>query len=301
MSDEQLPDESSMSKRERQKARRQQKLEAERSAARSEKAKKSVATFAVIALVVGALGVWGYSAFTDRQERQQAIEEARANLGELGCTEVEEPQVLPSQHLSGTELASNPPDALYPDRPASSGRHIGSVAQTGVFDKVIDERLLLHNLEHGYVTIYVHSDVDEETWQEVAEFAEGEISGNTEKIIVSRWDDDLPNDGNIAFAAWGARQVCEEWDRGVALAFLSEYHYLEGSAPERTVQPHRSEGLDPDEEEGDVLFPPLGQPADELDEDVMEEPDDSAEEDQEGAGGETDPEVEDDSADVEDE
>jgi hypothetical protein len=286
VSDEQLPGEDQMSKRERQKARRQQRLEAERAAAQSSKAKKGIATFVVAALVLGLLGYWGFSAFTERRDRNQRIEEANARLGELGCTEVENPQVLPSAHLSGAELASNAPDDLYPDRPTTSGRHLGDVAISGAFDKVVDERLLIHNLEHGYVNIFVHEDVPAEEWQEVSDFAGGLIGGTTEKIIASRWKADMPDGAQFAFTAWGARQLCEQWDQGVAESFIDQYHYLEGTAPERTVQPHRgtgSGGIDPDEEEGDLLFPPLGEPADpDLDEDVMEEPEGNTEEGEEG-------------------
>jgi hypothetical protein len=282
-----VSDDQNLSKRERQKQRRQQRLEMEAAAARKDRTKRTVATFAVVALVVGALGVWGVGAWQDRAERRQAIEEARANLEALGCTQVEEQPVLPSQHLSGNELASNPPETLYPDRPTTSGRHLGGVATSGAFDKVVDERLLVHNLEHGYVSIYVSQDVPDEEWQQVADFVTGEIDGGTEKIIASRWKAEMPNDASFSFNAWGARQVCEQWDRGVALAFLSEWHYLEGNAPERTIQPHRGGnrggGQDPDEVEGDLLFPPLGEPpAEEGVEDVMTEPEGNVEEGEDG-------------------
>jgi hypothetical protein len=286
VADEQLPDGSGMSKRERQKARRQQKLEQQAKAQKSEKAKKSVATLAVVALVVGALGVWGFSAYSERQERQERIAAAQERFADLGCTPIEEQDILPSQHLSGTELASNPPEVLYPDRPSTSGRHLGGVVMSGAFDKVIDERLLIHNLEHGYVHIYVDEDVDEGGWNEVADFVEGQVGGNTQKIIASRWKADLPDGANYAFTAWGARQLCEQWDQGIAEAFLADWHYLEGNAPERTIQPHlggnRGGGQDPDEAEGDLLFPPLGEPADAEVDDAMEEPADNVEEGEDG-------------------
>jgi hypothetical protein len=286
VSDELQPGEEQMSKRERQKARRQQKLEAERAAAKSQKAKKGLATTLVAALVLGALGIWGFTTWSERQQRNERIEMARANLDQLGCTEVEEQPVMPSSHLSGAELASNPPDAIYPDRPTTSGRHIGGVAMSGAFDKVVDERLLVHNLEHGYINIFVHQDVDDEGWQEVADFVDDQLSSMTEKVIATRWKADMPGEAQFALTAWGARQLCEQWDRGIAEAFIDEYHYLEGTAPERTIQPHlggnRGGGTDPDENEGDLLFPPLGEPADGDVEDVMEEPEENVEEGEDG-------------------
>lgn len=278
-----MADEQSMSKRERQKARRQERLEAERAAAKSQRAKKSVATFAVVAVVVGLLGAWGFSAYSDWQERRDAIELARASYEELGCTEIEEQPIGSSDHLGGNELAANPPETLYPDRPTTSGRHLPSVAQSGFYDKVVDERLLVHNLEHGYVNMFFDESVQGDELAEIQDFVEEQLGGTGEKIVASRWKADLPGDGRVAFAAWGARQVCEQWDRGIALGFLQEWHYLEGNAPERTVQPHRggtSGGADPNETEGDLLFPPLGD--DPVGGDVMEEPEGNVEEGEDG-------------------
>jgi hypothetical protein len=261
VSDAQQPD--AMSKRERQKARRQERLAAEAQAARSQKTKKGLVTGLVLALVVGALGFAGFSAFTDRADRNERIAAAQARLGDLGCTEVEEIPPGPSQHLAGNELVANPPDVLYADRPTTSGRHLGDFVQSGFFDKVIDERLLVHNLEHGYVTIFFDEEAPQADVDDIRDFVDGLVGGNTQKIIASRWKAELPNDGNFAFTAWGARQVCQQWDRGIAEAFLDSYHYLEGTAPERTRQPHlggAGGGADPDETEGDLLFPPLGEP-----------------------------------------
>jgi hypothetical protein len=219
------------------------------------------------------------------QDRANRIAEARENLGALGCTEVEEIPVADSPHLDGAQLAGNPPEAIYPDRPTTSGPHLANVAQSGFYDKVVDERLLVHNLEHGYVHIYFDEDAPEEDVAEIEEFVEGLISGNTQKVIASRWKADLPGDANYALTAWGARQTCEQWDQGVAEAFIAEHHYLEGTAPERTIQPHlggTGSGIDPDEEDGDLLFPPLGE-GDEVDvEDAMEEPEGVTEEGEEG-------------------
>jgi hypothetical protein len=293
VSDEQQPLDG-LSKRERQKARRQQKIEAERAAARSERTKKTLATGLVAVVVLGALGVWGVSAWTDRQARQERIELARANLDQLGCTEVEEQAILPSPHLGGNDLATSPPDVIYPDRPTTSGPHLSNVAQSGAFDKVVDERLLVHNLEHGYINIFVHEDVPDEEWQEVAGFVDEQISGLTEKVIATRWKADMPGEARFVLTAWGARQACEQWDRGIAEAFIDEWHYLEGNAPERTLQPHlggtRGGGIDPNEEDGDLLFPPLGDPADaELGDDVMEEPEGNVEEGEDGPREDAEP------------
>lgn len=287
MSDEQLPDEANLSKRERQKLRRQQRLAAEQQAAKQARTRRTIATGLVVALVVGAIGLFGANWWMERQEEQQLIADAQARLAELGCTEVEEQTPVPSPHL-GQNLPASPPDAVYPDRPATSGPHIGNVVRSGFYDKVVDERLLVHNLEHGYVTIYVAEDADPEDVADIEAFVAEQIDSGTEKVIAARWLGELPDGARYAFTAWGARQVCEQWDRGIVLAFLRDYHYLEGTSPEKSVQPHLDNGIDPDAEEGDLLLPPLGEPSDVSTEDAMEEPE-GVEEQTEVGGDPTEP------------
>jgi hypothetical protein len=273
VADEQLPDEANLSKRERQKLRRQQRLAAEQQAAKQARTRRTIATGLVVALALGALGLFGANWWMERQEQQQLIADAQSRLAELGCTEVQEQPTVPSPHL-GQELPSSPPDVIYPDRPATSGPHIGQVVRSGFYDKAVDERLLVHNMEHGYVSIYYAADADAEDIADIEAFVEEQIDDGTEKVIGARWQGDLPDGASHAIVAWGARQLCEQWDRGIALAFLGDYHYLEGDAPEKSLRPHLADSgaIDPDAEEGDLLLPPLGEPSDVSTEDVMEEP-----------------------------
>ena len=166
---------------------------------------------------------------------------------------------LGAGHFAGMEqMAEAPPDVVYPDRPTTSGIHMNNVAISGVYDKVVDERLLVHNLEHGYVNIFYDQDAPEDQVAQLKAFAREQIdAGRHEKIVVSAWKAELEDDANFAMVAWGVRQQCRDFDEGVVLNFLREHHYLAGEAPERDVRPHLDEGIDPDAEEGDVLFPPL--------------------------------------------
>ena len=284
------PDEPQLSKRQRQKQRRQEKVQAQQQAAQAARRKRTLATVAIVVLLVGAAGAFGYGWASDRLEERRLIAAAEERHGELGCTPIEEEPIAPSPHLQSEEdLRNNPPEVLYDVRPATSGPHLGGVAQTGVYDKVIDERLLLHNLEHGYVNIFYLPDAPAEQVDALKDFAREQIdSRRHEKIIVSQWKAELDGDAHFALTAWGARQLCRDFDEGVALAFLREYHYLAGSAPERELRPHLDEGTDPDATDGDVLFPPLAEAA--APEDTMDDPaddaDDPAEDADDGAADE---------------
>jgi hypothetical protein len=271
-----VTDEQNLSKRERQKLRKQQKREHQQAAAAKARRNRMLATVAIIALVLTGVGALGAGWWGARQDRAQQIAEAQEQLAELGCTEITEMPNLGAGHFSGDmgELAQAPPDLVYPDRPTTSGRHMGAVALTGVYDKVVDERLLVHNLEHGYVNIFYTEDAPDDQVAELTAAAEEWIEGRYQKVIVSRWKADMPGDARFAFTAWDARQLCRDFHTGVALNFLEEWHHLSGHAPERTAAPHTSPDqsgvIDPDGVDGDLLFPPLGEDA--PGEDAMDDP-----------------------------
>lgn len=261
MSDEFANDEN-LSKRERQKARRERRLQQEAELAKTAR-RRRMATLAVIAVI--ALGVVGF--FIQRQvaERTAAAqrrEDVVARLDELGCTPIEEVADAGAGHITATQLAANPPDVLYDDRPATSGQHLGSVVRSGVFDEALDERVTTHNLEHGYVVFWHAPDADPAEVSELKEFAQAQIDDGQEKIVVAEYPtpDVLGDDTNFSTVAWNFRQNCAEFDPDVALTFMEEHYGLAGRAPEKTIAPHTGDGqgvIDPTAEEGPLLFPPL--------------------------------------------
>jgi hypothetical protein len=258
-----------LSKRERQKQRRGAKLAQER--ARLARARRN-RLFAIAGVAVVALGAVGFvvnNQLSARQERAATIAAAESRLDDLGCTAIEEQADLGGGHLTDPgALAAAHPDVIYPDRPATSGSHLGSVVATGVYDKVIDERVIVHNLEHGYVTFWYDPDGDPEAIQALKGFGQEQIDGDYPKTIVAAHDA-LPDDASFAAVAWNFRQLCGEFDTDVATAFLAQ-HYNGEAAPERFLSPHLSSDsgvLDPDAQDGPLLFPPLGDdPADDLEE-----------------------------------
>lgn len=269
---------SEMSKRERQKKRREARLQQERAAeARSQRTR--IAIFVLLGLVFVGLVVAAVA--RNRAERAEQIalaERVQERLDELGCTPAEEQENRGQGHLDGAALAQQPPETLYPSRPATSGEHYSSWLITGVYDEVMDERALVHNLEHGYVVAYYDSDAPDEQVEELKSFAREQIDGNYPKIIVSPWDGDLPESHNFAFTAWNVRQMCEELDTETLSVFLADHHSGAGDAPEKTLPPHMddSAGVDPGDEP--FLLPPLGDdaPADAPEQSPEEEATDGA-------------------------
>lgn len=247
------------SKRERQKQRRNVKLEQQR--AQEAKARRNrLLVFALLGLIfVGLIGASVANKMADNRAKEEQRVAVAAKLDDLGCTPDERQEDLGGGHLDGGALAQSPPDTLYPDRPASSGQHVGSVFMTGVYDQTIEERVLLHNLEHGYVNVFYTADAPEEQVTALKEYAQEQIDGPFKKIIVSQWDGEMSDpEANFAFTAWLFRQTCEEFDPDVFAQFLADHHSGAGEAPEKTVGAslNAESGIDPGDEP--FLLPPLG-------------------------------------------
>lgn len=259
MSDSLPPDEAGVSKRERQKARRRQKLAVQAQEARKARRRRLVAFAALAVLLLGLIGAAGANYLNERAEEQAAREEAARSLAEFGCTEIIQLPNNGAGHFSPDQLTQSPPEVVYPDRPATSGIHINRWAMTGVYDKAIDERLLVHNLEHGYVVAWYSADAPAEDVEALKAYAGEQIDDDFEKLVVAEYPGELP-EGNFALVSWDFRQTCEQFSDSIAFNFLDLHHGLDSTGPENTLAPHLDATggtIDPNEVDGDLLFPPL--------------------------------------------
>jgi len=258
-----VSDSTAETKRARQKQRRDHRLEEQRRELARARRNRLIVMLALGALAVAGLGYVVNDQIQQSRAEDRDREEVAARLEELGCTEIAEQPDLGGGHLQldQASLAAADPALLYGDRPASSGQHMPQVALSGIYDKEIDERLLIHNLEHGYVNFYYGPDADPAQVDALKAFAQERIDGENPKIIVSRYATPMPEGANFGAVGWGARQLCAQFDEQVATVFLDD-RYEHPTAPERNVPPHADAGqggvLDPAEAEGDLLFPPLG-------------------------------------------
>lgn len=250
-----------LSKRERQKQRREAKLAEQRRQQAKARRNRFIALAAVAIVALAALGAVIAGRVAERRAADEQAAAVTARLEELGCTEVTEQPDLGQGHIGGdpASLAAAPPEALYPDRPATSGQHFQSWVTTGVYDQPIDERILVHNLEHGYVNLYYGQDADPGQVEQLRTFAQEQIDGDFPKIVVAPAPSPLPDGANFASVAWTFRQLCGQFDPDVAEVFLRDHHNGE-PAPERYLPPHIAEGsgIDPAAQDGPLLLPPLG-------------------------------------------
>lgn len=162
-----------------------------------------------------------------------------------GCTTVVDGEPLDDRrHLDPADAP--PADVLYPDRPAHSGRHFADLlpAPDGLAAAPIDERAVLHNLEHGSVVVWLDpAALDVRTPEAVGQWRDeradlGFRSRSGGAVFASPMPRDLDDPPPVALRAWGVAVDCERFDPVVADAFLAQHWGSHGQAPEADLSPY---------------------------------------------------------------
>lgn len=242
--------EQGLSKQERQKQRRQNKAAAHRVARRRDRTRKRLTVGFLVVLSAAAVAALGWQ-WQESQAEQAAL-----------LADVEEFDADDARHLGADDYARVPPSELYDHRPSTGAPHTNNVVQTGVWEQAIDERLLGHNLEHGYVVAYWSPAADAAEIEALQQAAREAIDGGDEHLVATEYMNDEPMDGDahFAFVSWSHRALLDTFDVEVFEAFLAEFH-RDPSAPESHAGPHlgpdRGGGIDPSAHDGDLLLPPF--------------------------------------------
>ncbi|MGH8897842.1 MAG: DUF3105 domain-containing protein [Egibacteraceae bacterium] len=253
------------SKRERQKARREARLAAERAAQARARRNRMLAFAGVAVLVLAGIGLAVQRQRTATAADRAAQAAVAGRLDQLGCTKDGAMPDRGGGHLNAAaEIAANPPDKLYPDRPASSGMHTPYWVVSGVYDTLIDERPLVHSLEHGWINVYYLRTAPADQVEQLKAWAKAQIDGSFPKMIVAPWiGGDLPGGANFAYVAWDFRQLCGRFDPQVAGLFAKAHSRSNSKAPEEadiaaTAKADPSRGMFAPSN-ANLLFPPLEQ------------------------------------------
>jgi hypothetical protein len=256
--------EEQLSKRERQKVRREARLAVERAAQARARRNRAIA-FAVVGFLVLA----GAGLAVQQQRRTTAADRAAraavaTKLEELGCTQDTAMPNLGGGHLNTPDaMAANPPDKLYSNRPASSGMHTPFWVVSGVYGTFIDERALVHSLEHGWINVYYLKTAPADQVTKLKDWARGQIGSAYPKMIVAPWNGEaLPQGANFAYVAWNFRQLCRQFDPQVAGLFAKAHSGSNSKAPEEALisaDVKADNRLTFDPSNANLLFPPLDQ------------------------------------------
>lgn len=158
---------------------------------------------------------------------------------DAGCTEVTSPGgSLSVQHLSADDAP--PPEELYDTRPATAGDHLGEWVEVAVYEERPDERAVVHNHEHGAVSVWYDPEVldprqiDALTTWATARNEAGLANDAGAGVIVSPFRDELPEGVAVAFRSWTGGLDCTAFNEVAADGLLLERF---GQAPEGNLAP----------------------------------------------------------------
>jgi len=96
------------------------------------------------------------------------------------------------QHLGINAALPTP----YNSNPPSSGGHYGSPAKWGIYDYEVNDKIFIHNLEHGGVWIAYRPEISSEAVNDLKAIVD-EFGGS--KIVMAPRS---ANDSDVAVAAW---------------------------------------------------------------------------------------------------
>ena len=137
---------------------------------------------------------------------------------------------LPRNHIGSGEG-----HIAYNSVPATSGPHFGQPlepASWGVHEIVLPDEVLLHNLEHGGISVtYNCPNGCGELAAQLSELANNAVN-DSEKVILSPYPD---METRIALTAWTFIDQFEEFDEGRIQDFVNT-HESSSDAPEPNVQ-----------------------------------------------------------------
>lgn len=194
--------EQEMSREERRRMKREMKLNKKKSQAKQKMMKKYVGLALAVIVVVG-LGYAGASYFNRPDEPRPGDEfpiEGRAHVP----AEVE---------------------VAYGTNPPTSGDHLATPADWGVYQEELPDGAVVHSLEHGGIWIS-YKDIDEATQEKLEEIGRD----NRLSVIVSPRS---ANDSPIAVASWGRLMKLDELDETA----IREYVRLnKNNSPERLAR-----------------------------------------------------------------
>jgi hypothetical protein len=170
-----------------------------------------------------------------------------AGRADAGCTAVEADRGG-SEHLDAGDATAG---ELYEVRPGTAGPHLAEWIEAGVRDRPADERNVVHNHEHGAVSVWYAEGSDEVAVGAITAWAEARNAAGLETqagagIVVSPTD--VLTDGvGVAFRSWTGGLDCAEFTAVVGDGFVLD-HY--GEAPEGNLAADVSDVLRLEEDDG---------------------------------------------------
>lgn len=190
-------------KKEKREAARQARLEAQRAREKARKRKKVMTTTLIIVVAAALVGFVVYRASQTKAGVSKLAENA-------DCQSKSYKELSAAPHLEETA-----PAPKYNSNPPSSGLHFGRTAPWGTSAARIDDRMLVHNLEHGGIVVHYKDLADAEV-DALEELVDSYADG-----VIANPNPDIPT--KVGMAAWGDVQTCAKYSTAVVKAFIKEH------------------------------------------------------------------------------
>ncbi len=170
----------------------------------------------LIASVIVLVAV-GYIQLTKKSPEQVAFEQEVKTISLDG--KIEEFPIEGRDHVSagtGVDYKTNPP---------TSGGHLAEAEKWGVYNKEVDDKVGVHNLEHGGIWIS-YKDINDEDRTILEQIGRS----NSQSVIVSPRP---ANDNKIVIASWGRMMQLEATEKALIQKYIDTY---KNQSPEKLAK-----------------------------------------------------------------
>lgn len=161
-------------------------------------------TLIIGGIAVAVVGIGVLLSIQDQKSAKFVAPDRPEEAAQVG----EEVTVMKSSHLNPG--ATPEP---YNSNPPTSGDHLASPANWGIYPTPLADEQVVHSLEHGGIWI-TYKDIDDQTKAQLETLAKA----NGGSVVLSPRSG---NDTKIALASWGRLQKLDGYDEAKILEFIS--------------------------------------------------------------------------------
>lgn len=259
-----MADDERLTKRERRERAREERRRQEEEEQQQARRRRILAIVVglLIAGLIAAVLVLAFQGGPDTIEDIRIVDPvAAAQARETdGCVQLDDTTTGNREHFEPNNAP--PADSIYTLRPAASGPHFSQQAAPGVYGDGLDERGVVHSMEHGAVVVWYDPDQvagdtidDIQSWVESLNASGFANPRSGAGLFSAPFQGQFTSGKPIALRAWGAALDCSSWDRSVGNAFVVDHFGTHGIAPEAGslgIYPERLMRFSPGAEQTEV-------------------------------------------------
>lgn len=177
---------------------------------------KKISNWGLVAVILVA-GAFGFTQLTKKSPEQIEFEQQVEAVSLEG--KVEEFEIEGRDHVPASTAVD------YQTNPPTSGGHLAEAKNWGIYDKEIDDKAGVHNLEHGGIWIS-YKDIGEEDVEILKELGKQ----NSQSTVVSPRSG---NDNKVVVASWGKMMRLDSVDKALIQKYIDTY---KNQSPEKLAR-----------------------------------------------------------------